>query len=39
MATASRNLCKGYIVKPCLFTLVVFKGLIGPRQEGIMACG
>jgi hypothetical protein len=26
-------------VKPCLFTLVVFKGLIGPRQEGITACG
>jgi hypothetical protein len=38
-ATAQGNLCKGYIVRPCLFTLVVFKGLIGPRQEGITACG
>jgi hypothetical protein len=37
--TASGNLCKGYVVKPCLFTLVVFKGLIGSRQEGITACG
>jgi hypothetical protein len=26
-------------VKPYLFTLVVFKGLIGPRQEGITAYG
>jgi hypothetical protein len=34
-----RNLCKGYIVKPCLFTLVVFKGLIAPRQKGITARG
>jgi hypothetical protein len=34
VATASGNLCKGYVVIPCLFTLVVFKGLIGPRQKG-----
>jgi hypothetical protein len=33
------NLYKGYVVKPCLFTLVVFKGLIGPRQKGITARG
>jgi hypothetical protein len=39
MATAPGNLCKGYVLKPSLFTLVVFKGFIGPRQEGIMACG
>jgi hypothetical protein len=35
VATAPGNLCKGYVVRPCLFTLVVFKGMIGPRQEGI----
>jgi hypothetical protein len=34
-----RNLCKDYVVRPCLFTLLVFKGLIGPRQEGITAYG
>jgi hypothetical protein len=35
----SGNLCKDYIVKPCLLTSVVFKGLIGPRQKGITARG
>jgi hypothetical protein len=29
VATASGNLCKGYVVRPCLFTLVVFKGAFG----------
>jgi hypothetical protein len=24
VATSSGNLCRGYVVKPCLFTLVVF---------------
>jgi hypothetical protein len=33
------NLCKGYIVKPCLLTLVVFEGLIDPRQKGIKTHG
>jgi hypothetical protein len=28
------NLCKGYVVKPCRLTLVVFEGLIDPRQKG-----
>jgi hypothetical protein len=27
------NLCKGSVVKPCLLTLVVFEGLIDPRQK------
>jgi hypothetical protein len=27
------NLCKGYVVKPCRLTLVVFEGLIDPRQK------
>jgi hypothetical protein len=27
------NLCKDYVVKPCLFTLAVFKGLIGPGKK------
>jgi hypothetical protein len=35
----SMNLRKGYEVKPCLLTLLVFKGLIGPRQKGITAHG
>jgi hypothetical protein len=34
VAIAPGNLCKGYIVKPCLFTLVLYKGLIGPRRKG-----
>jgi hypothetical protein len=34
----SMNLCKGYVVKPYLLNLVVFKGLIGPRPKGITAC-
>jgi hypothetical protein len=33
------SLCKGYVVKPCLLTLVVFEGLIGPRQKGIITRG
>jgi hypothetical protein len=33
------NLCKGYVVKPCRLTLVVFEGLIDPRQKGIMTRG
>jgi hypothetical protein len=33
------NLCKGYIVKLCLLTLVVFEGLIDPRQKGITTRG
>jgi hypothetical protein len=28
------SLCKSYIVKPCRLTLVVFEGLIDPRQKG-----
>jgi hypothetical protein len=28
-----RTLGKSHVVKPYLFTLVVFKGLIGPRQK------
>jgi hypothetical protein len=31
--------CKGYIVKPCRLTLVVFEGLIDPRQKGITTRG
>jgi hypothetical protein len=34
-----RTLGKSHVVKPCLFTLVVFKGLIGPRQKGITTHG
>jgi hypothetical protein len=34
-----KNLCKGYRVKPCLLTLVVFEGLIDSRQKGIMTRG
>jgi hypothetical protein len=37
VAIASGNLYKGYIVKPCLFTLVMFKGLIGEREMCIWA--
>jgi hypothetical protein len=33
------NLSKGYVVKPCRLTLVVFDGLIDPRQIGITTCG
>jgi hypothetical protein len=33
------NLCKGYVVKPCLLTLVMFEGLIDPRQKGITTRG
>jgi hypothetical protein len=33
------NLCKGYVVKRCLLTLVVFEGLIDPRQKGITTRG
>jgi hypothetical protein len=34
VATALGNLCKGYIVRPCLLTLGVFKGPYNPRQKG-----
>jgi hypothetical protein len=27
------SLCKGYVVKPCQLTLVVFEGLIDPRHK------
>jgi hypothetical protein len=33
------SLCKGYVVKPCRLTLVVFEGLIDPRHKGITTCG
>jgi hypothetical protein len=33
VATASENLCKGYVMKPCLLTSVVYKGLISLRQK------
>jgi hypothetical protein len=33
------SLCKGYVVKPCQLTLVVFEGLIETRQKGIMTLG
>jgi hypothetical protein len=33
------NLCKGYVVKPCRLTLVVFQVLIDPRQKGITTRG
>jgi hypothetical protein len=35
----SGNVCKGYVVKPYRLTLVVFEGLIDPRQKGITTCG
>jgi hypothetical protein len=34
VATTSGNLCKGYVVRPYLFTLGVFKGPYNPRQKG-----
>jgi hypothetical protein len=33
------SLCKGYVVKPCQLTLVVFEGLINPRQKGSRLVG
>jgi hypothetical protein len=33
------NLCKGNLVKPYRLTLVVFEGLIDPRQKGITTRG
>jgi hypothetical protein len=33
VATAPGNLCKGYVVRPCLLTLGVFKGPYNPRQK------
>jgi hypothetical protein len=27
------SLCKGYVVKPYLLTMVVFEGLIDPKQK------
>jgi hypothetical protein len=33
------SLCKGYLVKPCRLALVVFEGLIDPRQKGITTRG
>jgi hypothetical protein len=33
------NPCKGYLVKPCRFTLVMFEGLTDPRQKGITTRG
>jgi hypothetical protein len=34
VATAPRNLCKGYVLRPCLLTLGVFKGPYNLRQKG-----
>jgi hypothetical protein len=34
-----RTLGKSHIVKPCLLTLEVFKGLYTPRQKGITSHG
>jgi hypothetical protein len=36
---APGSLCKSYIVKPCLLTLVVFEGLIDSRQKGSRLVG
>jgi hypothetical protein len=33
------SLYKGYVVKPCRLTLVVFEGLIDLRHKGITTCG
>jgi hypothetical protein len=33
------SLCKGYVVKPCLLTLVVFEGLIDLRENGSRLVG
>jgi hypothetical protein len=33
------SLGKGYVVKPCRLTLVVFAGLIDPGHKGITTCG
>jgi hypothetical protein len=39
MATHQGNIYKGYVVKACRLTLVVFKGLDNPKQKGSRLMG